>query len=112
MIDPFNDVVIGAAAASVERATVSKVLVPAVNAAVVAMPISLVAMSDEPIEVLRFISAAGVTRVPPEPAALHAVALTKSIWTGTPAAKNVVLTAAEILIFRTTQKRVASLHRN
>ena len=62
---------------------------------------------------VRFLSrAAGETRVPPEPATDHAVAFTKSICTGTPAAKNVVETQAEMRISLMTQSRVASVQRN
>jgi len=79
MIDPLREEVIGPAATSVESATVSSVFVPAVNAAVDDMPMSDAAISDDPIDVRRLSDAAGVTRVPPEPAALQPVAFTKSI---------------------------------
>ena len=50
--------------------------------------------------------------VPPVPATLAAVDFTRSIWTGTPAAKNVVVTEAAIRIFRITAKFEALAQRN
>lgn len=103
---------IGPGATMVARLVASIVLVPTVSAAVVAMPMSFALTRLEGMLVRFFISAAIVGRVPPDPAADQPVTLQRSICTGTPAAKNVVVTHAESLISLITHRRVASFQRN
>mgnify|MGYP006319663779 CR=1 FL=1 len=112
MIWPFKLAVIGPGAAIAASELPSRVFVPAPSAAVVAIRMSPAASRVDGMLVRFFSSAAGETAVPSVPATVHAVDLMRSICTGTPAAKNVVVTQAEIRILRITAKRVASAHRN
>jgi hypothetical protein len=63
------------------------------------------------IDVRFFRNPAGVIPVPPVPGAVQLVALTMFITIGTPARKNVVLTAAENFTRRMTAK-AALVHLN
>jgi len=86
--------------------------VPAPSAAVVAIRKSP-AVIEEDANVLRSLHvAANVGAVPPEPCADHALDLIRSIWIGTPAAKNVVDTAADNRTFIMIARFVACDQRN
>ena len=114
MICPLRLAVIGHAARMVARLVPSSVLVPATRPVptVVMMPMSKALTSEDAMSVRFFISAAIVGRVPPEPAPVQPVAFTMSICIGTPAAKKVVVTDAEMRTSLMTHRRVASFHRN